>query len=97
MKRHGRAEAIVTDRLRSYPAAMRELGNEYRREMGGHANNRTENSHLPFRRRERAMQRFRWMKSLQSSFRFTLRSIIISTWNVISSTVRLTSFAARPP
>lgn len=44
---------------------MRELGNEQRREMGRHANNRAENSHLPFRRRERAMLRFRQMKSLQ--------------------------------
>src|SRR3546814_11897912 len=34
LKRHGRAEAIVTDGLRSYPAAMRELGNLDRREMG---------------------------------------------------------------
>jgi putative transposase len=44
---------------------MRELGNEGRREMGRHANNHAENSHLFFRRRERAMQRFRQMKSLQ--------------------------------
>ena len=65
LKRHGRAEAIVTDGLRSYPAAMRELGNLDRREMGRWKNNRVENSHLPFRRRERAMLRFRRMKSLQ--------------------------------
>lgn len=65
LKRHGRAEAIVTDGLRSYPAAMRELGNLERQEMGRHLNNRAENSHLTFRRRERAMLRFRQMKSLQ--------------------------------
>ena len=65
LKRHGRPEKIVTDGLRSYPAAMRELGNLERREMGRWLNNRAENSHLPFRRRERAMQRFRQMKSLQ--------------------------------
>lgn len=65
LKRHGRAETIVTDGLRSYPAAMRELGNLDRREMGRWKNNRAENSHLPFRRRERAMLRFRQMKSLQ--------------------------------
>ena len=65
LKRHGRAEAIVTDGLRSYPAAMRELGNLDRREMGRWLNNRAENSHLPFRRRERAMLRFRQMKTLQ--------------------------------
>jgi putative transposase len=44
---------------------MRELGNLDRREMGRHLNNRVENSHFPFRRRERAMLRFRQMKSLQ--------------------------------
>jgi putative transposase len=65
LKRHGKAEAIVTDGLRSYPAAMREIGNLDRQEMGRWLNNRAENSHLPFRRRERAMQRFRRMKSLQ--------------------------------
>jgi putative transposase len=65
LKRHGRAETIVTDGMRSYPAAMRELGNVDRREMGRWMNNRAENSHHPFRRRERAMQRFRQMKSLQ--------------------------------
>jgi len=65
LKRHGRAETIVTDGLRSYPAAMRQIGNLDRREMGRWLNNRVENSHLPFRRRERAMLRFRRMKSLQ--------------------------------
>lgn len=65
LKRHGRPEAVVTDGLKSYPAAMRALGNDSRRETGRHKNNRAENSHLPFRRRERAMQRFRRMKSLQ--------------------------------
>lgn len=65
LKRHGQAEKIVTDGLRSYPAAMRDLGNESRREMGRWKNNRVENSHLPFRRRERAMLRFRQMKLLQ--------------------------------
>jgi putative transposase len=65
LKRHGRVEKIVVDGLRSYPAAMRELGNLDRREMGRWKNNRAENSHLPFRRRERAMLRFRRMKTLQ--------------------------------
>jgi len=65
LKRHGRAEKIVTDGLESYPAAMKALGNLDRREMGRHLNNRAENSHLPFRQRERAMLRFRQMKSLQ--------------------------------
>ena len=65
LKRHGKAETIVTDGLKSYPSAMLELGIQDRREMGHWKNNRVENSHLPLRRRERAMQRFRRMKSLQ--------------------------------
>jgi DDE domain len=65
LKRNGQPHMIVTDGLRSYPAAMRDLGNLHRREMGRWFNNRAENSHLPFRRRERAMLRFRAMKSLQ--------------------------------
>jgi putative transposase len=65
LKRQGRAVAIVTDGLRSYPAAMRAPGNPDRREMGRRLNNRSENSHLPFRRREREMLQFRRMKSLQ--------------------------------
>jgi putative transposase len=65
MKRHGKAEAITTDGLRSYKAAMAELGNAEKQETGRWANNRVENSHLPFRRRERAMNRFRRMKTLQ--------------------------------
>ena len=65
LKRHGSPEAITTDGLRSYRAAMNELGNADKQEIGRWANNRVENSHLPFRRRERAMLRFRQMKSLQ--------------------------------
>ena len=65
LKRHRSPEAIVTDGLRSYKAALDELGNAEKQETGRWANNRVENSHLPFRRRERAMLRFRQMKSLQ--------------------------------
>jgi putative transposase len=65
MKRFGSPEAITTDGLRSYRAAMNELGNSAKQEIGRWANNRVENSHLPFRRRERAMLRFRQMKTLQ--------------------------------
>ena len=65
LKRHGTPEAITTDGLRSYGAAMTMLGNSEKREVGRWANNRVENSHLPFRRRERAMLRLRQMKSLQ--------------------------------
>ena len=65
MRKHGQPEAIVTDRLRSYGAALKEIGAGDRQETGRWLNNRAENSHLPFRRRERAMLRFRRMRSLQ--------------------------------
>ncbi|WP_420328394.1 IS6 family transposase [Mameliella sp.] len=65
MKNHGRSDALVTDKLRSYGAALKEIGAEDRQETGRWLNNRAENSHLPFRRRERAMLRFRRMRSLQ--------------------------------
>jgi len=65
MKRHGKAQTVVTDGLRSYGAAMKEIGNADRQEVGRWLNNRAENSHQQFRRRERATERFRRMKSLQ--------------------------------
>src|SRR5471032_790795 len=66
MKRHGRTKAIVTDGLRSYGAALNDLGaGDLQEPIGRWNNNRAENSHLPFRRHERAMTRFRRMKTLQ--------------------------------
>ena len=51
-KRYGNPQVVVTDRLRSYGAAMREIVNAHRRETSHHLNNSAENSHQPFRRRE---------------------------------------------
>lgn len=65
MRRHGPAKAVVTDGLRSYRSALKEIGGAGKQEMGRWLNNRVENSHLPFRRRERAMQGFRQMETLQ--------------------------------
>jgi putative transposase len=65
MKKHGRCEQFVTDKLRSYGAALKDLGASDRQETGRWLNDRAENSHLPFRRRARAMLRFRRMRSLQ--------------------------------
>ena len=65
LKRCGSPKVIVTDRLRSYRAAMVQLGNAKCQETGRWLNNRGENSHLPFRRREYAMQRFRRERTLQ--------------------------------
>ena len=76
LKRHGPAEEFVTDCLRSYGAALRELCIRDREETGRWANNRAENSHLPFRRRERAMLRFRRIRTLQ-----TFASVHASVFN----------------
>lgn len=66
LKRHGRPRSIVTDGLRSYGAALKEIGGaDLQAPVGRWNNNRAENSHLSFRRRERAMLRFRRMKTLQ--------------------------------
>jgi putative transposase len=65
MKRYGQPQIVVTDKLRSYGAAMKVIGNAGRQETGRWLNNRAENSHLPFRRRERAMLHFRQMRCLQ--------------------------------
>jgi len=65
MKKYGRPRTVVTDGLCSSSVAMNEIGVADRHEVGGRLNNRAENSHQPFRRRERTMQRFRSMKTLQ--------------------------------
>ncbi len=65
MKRHGKSKSIVTDKLPSYRAALKIIGKAGAQETGRWVNNRRENSHLPFRRREYAMLKFRRMRSLQ--------------------------------
>jgi len=65
LRRYGNPETILTDKLKSDGAALRELGLSGHETNGCWINNRAENSHLPLRRRERAMQRFRQMRSLQ--------------------------------
>ena len=65
LMRHGHAAEFVTDLMRSYGAALRDLGISDLQETGRWANNRAETSHHPFRRRERAMLRFRRTRTLQ--------------------------------
>ena len=64
-KRYGRPRSIVTDRLHSYAEALRVIGISEPQERGRWLNNRAENSRQPFRRRERAMAKFRGIKTLQ--------------------------------
>ena len=66
MRRYGSSNEIVTDRLGSYSAAVKELGGADKQVTQRLVNKRVENSHLPFLRRERAMMRFRRMHSLQN-------------------------------
>jgi len=71
---------VVTDKLRSYGAALREIGFSRRHEQGLRANNRAENSHQPVRRRERKMQGF---KSAKSAQRFvSVHAAVYNTFNV---------------
>ena len=56
---------MVADRLKSYKAAMKVIGNAGRQETRRWLNNRAETSHLPFRRKERAMGKFRSFETLQ--------------------------------
>jgi putative transposase len=58
---------LITDGLRSYGVARREILPEVRHRTSRYLNNRAENSHRPTRRRERQMQRF---KSAEQAQRF---------------------------
>ncbi|MEM6891409.1 MAG: IS6 family transposase [Pseudomonadota bacterium] len=80
MRKHGCPEVFVADLLRSYGAALKEIGAAHRQEKGRRQNNRAENSHLPFRRRERAMLRFRRLRSLQK-----FASVHASIYNLFNS------------
>jgi putative transposase len=79
-------KAIVTDKLRSYGAALREIGFSGLHEQGLRANNRAENSHQPLRRRERKMQGF---KSIKSAQRFvSVHAAVYNTFNVQRHLIR---------
>ena len=73
-------DVLVTDKLRSYGCARRELNLSARHEQGLRKNNRAENSHQVVRRRERKMQRF---KSAGSAQRFlSVHSTVHNTFNL---------------
>ena len=80
LKRQGFAPTvIVTDKLRSYGAALKVIGYSGHHEQGLRANNRAENSHQPVRR-ERKMQGF---KSAASAQRFiSVHAAVYNVFNV---------------
>ncbi len=81
LKRQGFVpDTIVTDKLPSYGAALRELGLSKRHDFGGRKNNRAENSHLPVRQRERRMQRFKLAGSAQRFL--STHATVYNTFNV---------------
>ena len=80
MRRYGSPNEIVTDKLRSYSAAAKKLSCADKQITERWANNRVENSHLPFWRRERAMLRFRRIHSLEK-----FASIHASFYNLLNS------------
>jgi putative transposase len=61
----GSPHTIVTDKLRSYGAAQREMGGAWEHDTSQYSNNRCEQSHRPTRSKERSMKMFRSMKQGQ--------------------------------
>jgi len=96
--RHVSPEVIVTDGLASYGAALKDLTVSDERITGRWLNNRATNSHLPFRRRERAMLRFRQMRSLQKFA--AIHGSVHNHFNQerhTSPPAKFSRFAATPP
>src|SRR5438552_9417574 len=71
---------FVTDRLPSYAAAGAELPVTSAHERGLRQNNRAESSHVPVRRRERKMQRFRSARSAQLFL--SMHASVYNTFNI---------------
>ena len=86
VRRYGRSEVLVTDRSPSYRAALREMGCADLQACGRWLNNHAENSHLPFRRRERAMQRFRRMAPTRRGIRGSLTVLAETSSHLSDST-----------
>jgi putative transposase len=85
-------DQIISDHLRSYGAAARDLGIGKRHVRGRWRNNRAENSHQPTRRRERKMQGF---ESRRSAQRFlSTYAAVYKTFNVQRNRISATTHRA---
>ena len=73
-------DAIITDKLPSYGAALKDLGLSSHHDFGGRKNNRAESSHLPVRQRERRMQCFKSPGSAQQFL--STHAAVYNTFNV---------------
>ena len=95
LKKQGVApKRMITDKLRSYGAARRQMMPEVEHRSHKRLNNRAGNSHLPLRKRERTMQGFRSPGSLHASSRFSRLFAICSsrpTQNALLSTSTFTA------
>ena len=97
LKKHGFApKVLVTDKLRSYGAARRELGLLARHEQGMRRNNRAENSHQVIRRRERKIQPSKEPLSAQRVLRVhaAVRNLFLERHLISRATLRLFRAAA---
>ena len=101
-----RPEKIVTDGLASHRAALTILGCVDRHRPGRlRDNNRVENSHLPVRRRERKMQRFKSQGQAQRFVathgpvfnNFNVQRHLISRSTLRTPEARQTTPGPRPP
>lgn len=78
-KNRNKLRKIVTDKLRSYVVAHRELAPDTTHDTSQYANNRAELSHQPTRVRERGMRRF---KSIEQAQRFlSVHSAVYNLFN----------------
>src|SRR5215469_10120726 len=81
LKKQGFApKLLVTDKLRSYASAFRQLGLSCPHEQALRRNNRAENSHQAVRRRERKIQRFKSTRSVQRFL--SMHAAIHNTFNL---------------
>ncbi len=79
MSRYGRPKEIVTDKLASYKATLKDMGAAILQNTEQYKNNQVENSHLHFRRRERGMNKFRSMHFLQKFI--SIQSLFLNHFN----------------